>query len=81
MKTKELLIRIDERVTNLIEEFKERDVKIEKICNDSSEMKTTVESLKITMSNHVNMHKRDIGLIGIGLTALTIILTIVSKFI
>lgn len=77
---RELLIRIDERVTTIQKSLDEHHEQIEKVYKDTNELKNTAIQLQTSLSNHINMHKRDIGIIGIGLTVLTIIFSVLFKF-
>lgn len=64
---KELLIRIDERVMTIQKAVDEHNRKIDDLCNGYIHLKTT-------MTNHVNLHKRDLGIISIGLAVLTLVI-------
>ena len=70
MNNRDLLIRIDERVKNFSKQIEEHSEKIDKLNKSSAVLQTQ-------MKNHVNMHKRDIALIGVALTLLTIFLKII----
>ena len=74
MNNRNLLVRIDERVNNILQQINEHNNKIDELCTRQVELRTT-------MKNHVNMHKRDLMIIfsvmGTGLTILTIVLNLV----
>ena len=76
---KELLIRIDERVANIVEGLDEHNKKIERVCNDVNSLTVKTESLETTLNNHVGMHKRDIAIIGVGLTILSLIISVTLR--
>ena len=73
MKDKELLIRIDERLSKIIQLVDDHNKKIDTLC-------IKVETQNTTLTNHINMHKRDIGIIAIFLTILTIVISVLFKF-
>lgn len=64
-----LLVRVDERVKEIRDNVKEHNKKIDRLIEDTVELQTHME-------NHVNLHKRDLLLLGTGLTVLTIVVNI-----
>jgi len=76
---RELLIRIDERVNQLQIEQAKFSVLMETYNKRLDDICVNTEHWSTTLTNHINMHKRDIGLIGIGLTILTIIISLAFK--
>lgn len=65
----ELITRIDERQKKVLDELKEHNIKIEKL-ND-----VCIE-LQVSMKNHINLHKRDIAIIGLVLGGVTLLLNV-----
>ena len=69
IKNRDLLIRIDEKVARIQKDVAGHNGKIDKL-NDST------IALQEQMTNHINLHKRDMviisAIIGTGLTILTL---------